>query len=78
MQLRETKILTLPDGKTLVEMTYSSLPDTTQAQSLLHLRFPVEAGVHLSLAAIQRGALEAAAEFAREAAHKVIEARQRG
>jgi hypothetical protein len=78
MQLRETKLIQTLDGKTLVEMTYLSLPDLDEATTFLRFRFPEDVPVNLSLAAIQRSALEDVAQFAAEAARKVIEARGRG
>ena len=78
MQLRETKLTPLADGKTLVELVYADHADEAQATTRLRFQVIQEPRTRTSLAAIQRSALLELDEWMRVETNRLHEELSRG
>ena len=65
MQLRETKLTPMANGKTLVELTYSDHEEEARATNRLRLQCDLELGSRTSVAGVQREALLSLFEWIR-------------
>ncbi|MFI4934195.1 MAG: hypothetical protein ACHP7N_06225 [Caulobacterales bacterium] len=66
MELRETKLRPLPDGKTLVDLLYSDQSDPEKAQTVVHLRRVLEPTARTTVNFLQRNMLTELADWMRE------------